>query len=264
MSKWMPDGSATRARIGILTPHLDAVPESEFQALAPAGVSIHSARVPLGMVGPHGEIIPNVDAEIAKAFAAPPAVDEAVSLLSAVDPKVIVYAFTSSSYILGPEEDKRLQGRLQSRAKNIPVVIQSVALVAALRTLQSERISLIHPPWFSDSLDALGASYFQSQGVEVLEHGQAKLTEDYSDMSPDAIFDWVVRHTPDNADAVVLGGGGFRATGVIGVIENKLGCPVLSANQAAFWLALRVSGIDDQLDGYGRIFEENSPARDWI
>jgi maleate isomerase len=252
----MPDGSATRARIGILTPHLDAVPESEFQALAPAGVSIHSARVPLGMVGPDGEIIPNVDAEIAKAFAAPPAVDEAVSLLSAVNPKVIVYAFTSSSYILGPEEDERLRNRLQSRAKTIPVVIQSAALVTALRTLRSERISLIHPPWFSDGLDALGVSYFQSQGIEVLEHGQARLTDDYSDMPLDTVLDWVVSHTPDDADAAVIGGGGFRATGAIAAIEHRLERPALSANQAAFWLALRTSGIDDQLDGYGRIFDE--------
>jgi maleate isomerase len=213
------------------------------------------------MVGPDGEIIPHVDAEIAKAFAAPPAVDEAASLLSAVDPKVVVYAFTSSSYILGPEEDERLRDRLQSRAKDIPVIIQSAALVAALQTLQMERISLIHPPWFSDELDALGASYFRSQGIEVLEHGQAKLTDDYSDMSLDAIFEWVVRHTPDDADAAVIGGGGFRATGVIAAIERRLDLPVLSANQAAFWLALRISGIDDQLDGYGQIFEKRLAAQ---
>jgi len=255
VSQWMPDGSATRARIGVLTPHFDAVPESEFQALAPDGVSIHAARVPLGMVGPEGEIIPYVDADIAKAFASPPGVDEATSLLSAVDPKAIVYAFTSSSYILGPEEDENLRDRLQSRAKGIPVIIQSAALIAALRTLQTNRIALVHPPWFSDSLDALGASYFQSQGIEVLEHGQAKLTDDYGDMSPDAILEWVVSHTPDNAEAAVIGGGGFRATGAIAAIERRLGRPVLSANQAAFWLALRVSGVDDRLAGYGRLFE---------
>jgi maleate isomerase len=206
------------------------------------------------MVGPEGEIIPHVDADIAKAFASPPAVDEAVSLLSAVDPKAIVYAFTSSSYILGPEEDARLKDRLQSRAKGIPVIIQSTALVVALKTLQAARISLIHPPWFSDGLDTLGVCYFQRQGTEVLDHGQAKLTDDYADMTLDAIFDWVVRHTPDNADAAVIGGGGFRAIGAIAALEDKLGRPVLSANQAAFWLALRISGIDDCLDGYGRIF----------
>lgn len=254
MIGWMPDGSAERARIGVLTPHLDAVPESEFQVMAPSGVSIHSARVPLGMVGPEGEIIPYVDTDIAKAFASPPAVDEAASQLSAVDPKAIVYAFTSSSYILGPEEDSRLKDRLQSRTMGIPVIIQSTALVVALKAIKAKRISLIHPPWFSDDLDSLGVSYFHCHGLEVLEHGQAKLIEDYGDMRHDAIFDWVVSHTPENADAAVISGGGFRAIGTIAAIEDELRRPVLSANQAAFWLALRVSGIDDCLDGYGRIF----------
>ena len=111
----MPDGSGTRARIGILTPHMDAVPESECQAMAPAGVSLHAARVPLGMVGPDGEIIPHVDADVAKAFASPPAVDKAASLLSGVSPNAVIFAFTSSSYILGPEGDTDLQTRLEPR-----------------------------------------------------------------------------------------------------------------------------------------------------
>ena len=51
---WKPDGAGLRARIGILTPCLDPVPESEFQVLAPESVSIYAARVPLGMVGPDG------------------------------------------------------------------------------------------------------------------------------------------------------------------------------------------------------------------
>ena len=164
----MPDGSGTRARIGVLTRHLDAVPESEFQALAPAGISIHSARIPLGMVGPDGEIIPHVDADIARAFAESPAVDDAASLLSAVEPKAIVFAFTSSRYILGADEDAKLRDRLAARTKNIPVIIQSSALVVALQTLHAERIALIHPPWFSDDLDALGAAYFQDQGIDVV------------------------------------------------------------------------------------------------
>lgn len=234
---------------------MDSVPESEFQALDPAGISIHSARVPLGMVGPGGEIIPHVDADIARAFAEGPAVNDAAALLSAVEPKAIVFAFTSSSYILGADEDVKLKRRLEKRAKNIPVIIQSSALLIALRSLHAERIALIHPPWFSDDLDALGAVYFRNQGIDVLEHGQAKLREDYGDMSPDQIFEWVITHTPDHADVAVIGGGGFCAIGAIAAIEATLGRTVLSANQAAFWLALRISGIEDTLKGYGLIFE---------
>ncbi len=44
---WQPDGVGVRARIGVLTPDDDTVPESEFWTLAPAGVSVHAARVPL-------------------------------------------------------------------------------------------------------------------------------------------------------------------------------------------------------------------------
>jgi maleate isomerase len=252
----MPDGSGSRARIGVLTPHLDAVPESEFQALAPTGVSIHAARAPLGIVGPDGEVIPHVDAKIARDFAESPAVENAAALISAVNPSAVVCAFTSSSYILGADEDRKLKSRLEKRTKNIPVIIQSSALVTALKSLRAKQVSLVHPPWFSDDLDALGVAYFENQGIDVLEHGQAKIRADYGDMTPAQIFEWVTSHTPDNADAVVIGGGGFRAIGAIASMEASLGRPVLSANQAAFWLALRISGIEDVLAGYGQIFAE--------
>jgi maleate isomerase len=44
---WQPDGWG-QTRIGVLTPHADIVPESEFSALAPAGISIHATRVFFG------------------------------------------------------------------------------------------------------------------------------------------------------------------------------------------------------------------------
>ena len=37
---WQPDGLGYRARIGLLTPNDDAVPESEFWTMAPEGVSV--------------------------------------------------------------------------------------------------------------------------------------------------------------------------------------------------------------------------------
>lgn len=254
MTKWLPDGTGSRARIGVLTPHMDPVPETEFQTLAPDGVSIHSARVPLGMVGPNGEIIPHVGAEIAKAFVAPPHIDDATSLLAAVAPKVIVVAFTSSSYILGRQGDTALMARLKHRTQSIPVVVQSRALIIALNALGARRIALIHPPWFSDELDHLGAVYFREAGFDVLEHGQAKILDDYGEMPPQQIFDWVTTHTPEQADVTVIGGGGFRAISAINEIERNLKRPVLTANQSAFWLALRLSGVDDAVPGYGRIF----------
>jgi hypothetical protein len=42
---WQSDGAGALARIGVLTPHFDPVPESELWAMAPPGVSIHASRV---------------------------------------------------------------------------------------------------------------------------------------------------------------------------------------------------------------------------
>src|SRR5262244_1686710 len=44
-SRWQPDGVGSLARIGVLTPDFDPVPESEMWAMAPKGVSIHASRV---------------------------------------------------------------------------------------------------------------------------------------------------------------------------------------------------------------------------
>jgi len=256
---WQPDGAGTRARIGVLTPHLDPVPESEFNALAPPGVSIHAARVPLGMVAPDGRIVPHVGSEVARAFAEPPHVDAAAASLAALAPSAIVYAFTSSSYILGAQADAELAQRLSKAADGTPVVVQTAALAAALRALGVGRIALIHPPWFAPEVDALGAEYFRALGFAVVAHGPAKLRSDYGDIAPQQVHDWVRSRVPGSAEAAVIGGGGFRAIGAIEALEAALGRPVLSANQAAFWYALRLSGVTNGVSGFGRIFALDRP-----
>ena len=251
---WQPDGSGNLAKIGILTPHLDPVPESELAALAPEGVSIHAARVPLGMIGPDGEIIPVVGPDIAKAFSEPPEVDHAVSLLAPLDLDAIIYGFTSSSYILGLDSEIQLKNRLEERSGGAPVIIQCLAILQALKVLDSRRVSLIHPPWFTDEMDQLGVKYYESQGFEVVSHSSAKLRSDYGEITPEQLHAYVLDHVPDNADSLVIGGGGFRAIGSIKALEQSLDRPVLSANQASMWAALNMAGITFSSASYGRIF----------
>jgi len=55
--------------------------------------------------------------------------------------------------------------------------------------------------------------------------------------------------------AVLFSGNGFRAIGVIAALEEDLGRPVLTANQALLWSALNTAGAPVKLiNGYGRIF----------
>jgi hypothetical protein len=88
---WKPDGSGRRARIGVLTPDDDTVPESEFWTMAPDGVSVYAARVPL------------VDVQT---YSDPPGPDNAVEQLALLPLHSIVFAFTTTSYLLGAEGER--------------------------------------------------------------------------------------------------------------------------------------------------------------
>ncbi len=250
---WQPDGWGSRARIGLLTPHNDIVPEGEFQAMAPGGLSIHAGRVPLGWRS--GPEPPPIGLDAARAFAEPPHVDEVAELLSAAPVSVIAYAFTSSSYLLGPDGDAALTDRLEKRTHGVPIVLQCPSAVLALRTLGVRRLALIHPPWFPAELDRLGTDYFQRAGLEVVYAAAAAgLPPSQLSVQPAQVYEWVRTHVPETADAVFIGGGGLRAIGAIRALEEAIGRPVLTANQVVFWHALRLARVDEPIVNYGQIF----------
>ena len=89
---------------------------------------------------------------------------------------------------------------------------------------------------------------------EVVHHGSAALRSDYGKVYPGQIYNWARRNVPASAEAVFIGGRDFRAVGALEALEEDLGRPVLSANQAAFWHALRLSGVHTPVSRYGQLF----------
>jgi maleate isomerase len=250
---WQPDGWA-RTRIGVLTPQVDLNPESEFRALAGAAVSIHAARVAQKTYDPRETTDRKIAIDRVRAFADPPQVDDAAESLATASLHAIAYCFTSSSYMRGATDDAALKSRLEARTRGIPVVIAAMAAVTALNALTVKRFTLISPPWFSEELDQQGANYFRSQGFEVVSSGPASLPSDQLAVQPNAVFDWVRTRVPERAQAVFIGGNGFRSIGVIKALEDTLNRPVLTANQVAFWQALAFAEANVSIVNYGRVF----------
>ena len=58
----------------------------------------------------------------------------------------------------------------------------------------------------------------------------------------------------ESADAIFLSCGGIRSTEVIDQIEQKTGKPVITSNQAQMWSCLRRAGVEDQISGFGKLF----------
>lgn len=252
---WQPDGWDASVRIGVLTPHADVGPESELRAMAPATVGLHATRVPFGGVRAGGVMDPTIPLAPVGSFSDPPHVDAAAELLAAAPVHAIAYAFTSSAYVIGVDGEASMIARLAQRTRGIPVVAASAATLLALHRLGAGCIALFSPPWFDAELDELGRRYYESAGITVLHSGPCGLPSDQARITPADLHAWVCTHVPADADAVVIGGNGFRAVGAIAALEDTLERPVLTANQALLWAALNAAGAEaSAIAGYGRIF----------
>lgn len=253
---WQPDGWDVKTRLGLLVPHADVGPESEIRAMAPEDVAIHATRVPFGAMSAGGVMDPTIPHEPVRAFATSAYLGDAAALLADAPVDAIGFAFTSSAYLIGESGEAEMIGRLQERTHGIPVVASCTAAIQALRHLAVNRIALVSPPWFDLELDQAGRTFYETANFEVVQSGPCYLPSGQSLISPESFYDFVSATVPDSAEAVVIGGNGFRAVGVIDALEQTLERSVLTANQVLLWAALQAAHRDTRdIEKYGRLFK---------
>jgi maleate isomerase len=243
--------------VGVLTPHATAGPESEFTVLAPEHVRVDVARIQKPVSSSGGE--PPATAPDLRALATPQALDAAASVLPEGSFDVLAWASTSSAYAIGYDAESALVNGLGARWA-VPACSTSASAVSALRSRRIQRISLVHPPWFGAEQNQLGATYFDSQGFQVLDARLAELPNDPDQIEPPMVVEWVSQHVSDRAEAVILGGNGFRAAGAVQELEDRLGRLVLASNQVLLWSVLHSLHVAVDIDGFGMLFE-HAPHR---
>jgi maleate isomerase len=240
----------TVIRVGVLTPHEVPGPEVEFAAMAPGQLATRVVRITGAAGGGSGG--PVSPAALGPLTAAP-ALDRAAGQLLTDPVDVIGYASTTSAYTIGVRAETAMVSRL-SQLTGRPVAATCASAVCALRFLEVERLALVGAPWFAREFNDLGAAYFASQGFDVVSSQSAGLSHDPDTVEPDAVCEWTSRHVANAAEAVFIGGNGFRAAGAIQALETAIGRPVLTSNQVLLWQLLAHADASLEINGYGRLF----------
>lgn len=236
--------------VGVLTPHAAAGPEAEFAEMAPGRVTAVVARV--RPAGAAASWIPPTSAPGLRVLADPSTVERAAAPFGTGSVGVVAFASTTTGYALGHRAEAALVENLRQSC-GVPVVASSSSAVAALRACGSRRILLVHPPWFDDEVDELGARYFRDQHFTVSLSKAGGLPNDPSQVRPGQVVDWVLRHVDDGTDTVFLAGTGFRTARAVDELERRTGRLVLTANQVLLWSILAVAGTSWRPTGYGRL-----------
>jgi maleate isomerase len=257
------DNWGSRARIGVFIVGNEAVPEAEWWAMTPPGVSIHAARVTAkapwaAWRGDKSSVDPADDLlRGAKQFAA--------MRLSAV-----TLGHTSSSVIGGKGWDEAV---IKSVAAVVgagtTVTTNGLDTIAALKAAGVKRPFVVLPAWFGEDFVKTALGYYAAHGVAPAGGLRYDPGPKWRDLPPgeltgkgmhleqeiEPLHAQIRAACPKDADGVLIGGTGFRCVGILDALEHDLRRPAISANQASLWHCLRLSGVKDAVSGYGSLFK---------
>ncbi|MBS0521782.1 MAG: hypothetical protein JSR90_24020, partial [Proteobacteria bacterium] len=245
------DNWGWRARIGLFIVGNEVVPEAEWWAMAPPGVSIHAARVTAKSPWASWND-DRTGVELADD------VRRGARQFAAMHLSAVVLAHTTSSVVGGRGSDGTGWDEATAATLSAVVGAQTIATtngldtMAALKACGVTRPFLVLPPWYPDDTLAAAMRYYTERGFAPAGSLRLDPGRQWRDLPPnelyangmavaqevEPLYAQVRAACPAEADGVLIGGTGFRCVGIIDALEQDLGRPVITANQASLWHCL--------------------------
>ena len=238
-----------RLTVAVVTPHAAPGPEVELPAMSGGRVATIVCRTQPSAPLPPNSQLGHAELQSSTETAA---IDRAAVALAGRTLDAVAHASTTSGYHIGPLEEAALIARL-SEWFEVPAVASCASAAAAFQAHGARHVQLVHPPWFDDEFDQLGAEYFRRQGFDAVVTRAVGLPGDPAAVEPQLVIDWVEHHLDNRAEAIYLAGNGFRAAAAVEELELRTGRLVVAANQALLWSVMESTGVRWGLSGYGRL-----------
>lgn len=232
-------------RFGVLVPPANIAVEDEFRRHVPAGVQYHVARLYRSSFDTNYDTMTEMVTST----------EQAAKQVAQTRPEVIAWACTSGSFIEGKDHDEGIARRIQD-VSGIPAITTSTAMVSALRAVNARRVYLVTP--YVQDLNEREERFLRDSGFTVTHtasflHPHTLLIG--ATKSADVVS-LVMKHRKDAGefDTVFMSCTQLHSMDQIEHLEQELGVPVISSNQATLWASLRHMGIDTPVAGLGRLF----------
>jgi maleate isomerase len=210
------------ARVGLIVPSSNTVMEPDLYRRLPSGATLHTARMLLEETTPEAE-----EAML----------DEHLPIsvrdVGTARPDVVVFGCTSAGALRGNAYEAGLIERI-SRDTGAETVSVAAAVRAAITARGARRVGIVTP--YIDALNHKIRESLEADGLEVVGiHGLA-ITENFAiaDVEPARIAAFAAeRFGGGGIDLLFASCTNFRAYDALDRIEQELGVPVVTSNQAA-------------------------------
>ncbi len=237
------DDRPARRRIGLIALATDHTMEGDFARLCPRDeVAVYVSR-----------ILNHNPTTVENLRRMAPRLSEAAALILPEESlDVVVYGCTSASVAIG---DEAVTAAIQTAKPGVPCVTPPSAAAAAFDHLGVRRISILTP--YIRSVSEPFIDYFAARGLEAVSLTCLGIEDDrdMGRLSPDSIAALAGEACDRAAEGLFISCTAVRAAEAAAAIEQALGKPVVTSNQAMAWRALRLAGCDRPVAGYGRLLE---------
>ena len=229
-------------RIGVLIPPVNVTVEPEFNRWAPPGVTIHAAR----MWRRRARLSPDDLREMLTRL------HDDCARLAMVQPGVVLYACTSGSSLETGGFDRRISERI-ARASGAPASTTATAVAAALRALGVRRPAVVTP--YPDEINEREMAFFAELGFEPVSLESFREGDSHAipRIDPEDTARLALKADRAEADGVFISCTNLPTAPIIERLENELGKPVVTSNQATLWLGLRALSVTAAVSGAGRL-----------
>jgi len=245
----MVDYLGYRKKIGILVPSTNTSCQPECEPLRPRGVTNHVGRISI-----RERPLTSEQAFMEHVQAMRDGMRAGIDQLITCQPDHLIMGVALEAFWGGVAQADALQAELAQRA-GVGVSMGSTATVAALQRFGAGNIAVLtpHQPRGDDQV----RHYFEEAGFVIRRLIGLKCASPtlIAHTTEAQVLEALHALDGSDVDAIVQVGTNLAAIGLCAAAERWLAKPVLAINAVTYWDALRRSGIEDRLYGYGSILE---------
>ncbi|TIW73168.1 MAG: ectoine utilization protein EutA, partial [Mesorhizobium sp.] len=232
-------------RVGLIILATDHTSEPDFRRMvASERIGVYVARIPYKN--------PTTPENLRRMQ---PELEAAAALILPDEPlDAICYSCTSASVVIG---DAEIEAAIQAARPGVAVVTPPMAGVRGLKSLGARRISILTPYTVETSRPM--AAYFAERGFEIVSFTCLGFEDDreMARIPPAALVELAGKATDAEADALFVSCTALRSALAVAGMEQAIGRPVVTSNQATAWNCLRLCGDDTARPQFGRLMTKS-------
>jgi maleate isomerase len=245
------DALGWRAKFGVIGPATNTIVEPDFSAMRPVGVTNHYSRIPVQ------NAVGLTDADfIGATNLIGESTLEAVRGVLPADPNYLVMGMSAVTFYGGLKGAAAFEQRVRD-ACGLSISVGSTAIAAALNAYGGiKRVAFLSP--YFPSANAQVRGYLEECGFQVVRDVplQCSSWRGIAEVPESRLIQVLKALDGDDIDAICQVGTNLSMVKLAAQAEVWLGKPVIAINTATYWHALRACGLNDRIEGFGRLLED--------